>query len=602
MKNYFIIILSSLLILAWCQKENETVKINDFENYEKTTVYIWKILWESKFVWNIEPKEKTTISSKVWWKIVLINSEKWDYINKWDLLTQLDTIENQVNYQSASNIENSLEVMKKQTSEMFDAQIVAMEQKVKQAEQVLKLASTETNNNWVGLLQIEQSKISAETIKLQLSHTENVLKQKENTIYSNAKNAISQTKILLWDIWTFVDGILWLSDKKNSEYNSTREYIWARNSEQRSQTEESRYLLKKEYSNLEKEIEIVLKLSNNPDDEEKIRLKEALLKTESFLELTRSLLEKLDETLENSVTSNSLPATLLDQYKQQNLMLQNNLELALLTAEWEYLLWIKWSIQAIENFDKQATMELDLLRKQNSIADQQYEITQKSVDSNYEIAKNQYNEIIANLNSLKKQKDAELSKLDTEITEVNWNKDMVNVMLENSSVRAPFDWVIIERFANYWQVIWPWTPIFSIWTNKELKVVIYVPESQILGIETWQETTIEISSINQTFTGIIKKISPLVDSLSKKVSVDIGIDNKDNKIKIWSYVNVTIPSKERIWIYVPFNFIEYEFGEAFVYLLKWNKLKKEYIKIQSCNSKNCVVEWDIKEWVTIVKP
>gem|GEM_PF-5201143 len=64
-------------------------------------------------------------------------------------------------------------------------------------------------------------------------------------------------------------------------------------------------------------------------------------------------------------------------------------------------------------------MELDLLRKQNSIADQQYEITQKSVDSNYEIAKNQYNEIIANLNSLKKQKDAELSKLDTEITEVN---------------------------------------------------------------------------------------------------------------------------------------------------------------------------------------
>gem|GEM_PF-7031339 len=84
---------------------------------------------------------------------------------------------------------------------------------------------------------------------------------------------------------------------------------------------------------MEKEIEIVLKLSNNPDDEEKIRLKEALLKTESFLELTRSLLEKLDETLENSVTSNSLPATLLDQYKQQNLMLQNNLELALLTAE-----------------------------------------------------------------------------------------------------------------------------------------------------------------------------------------------------------------------------------------------------------------------------
>jgi hypothetical protein len=123
-------------------------------------------------------------------------------------------------------------------------------------------------------------------------------------------------------------------------------------------------------------------VKNSPDvtaDENlKQRIYDQLKKTETLFVSLRSLADDVYRLVDSSVSSPTFPEQMINQYKHQATTFQNMIEQTLLTAQGNYLLGIKGSIQAIENFKKESKMQLDLLQKQYEMAKKQYETAKQT--------------------------------------------------------------------------------------------------------------------------------------------------------------------------------------------------------------------------------
>jgi hypothetical protein len=203
---------------------------------------------------------------------------------------------------------------------------------------------------------------------------------------------------------------------------------------------------------------------------------------------------------------------------------------------------------------------------------------------------------------LKKQKDAQLSWIKSQLNQIQWNKDLASVQAWNTRIEAPYSWVIVDKLWNLWQVIWMGTPVYSIADTSNLKIKVYIPESQIWNINIYDNALIYISSYWEYFSGQVTNISPMADISSKKIPVEIQIENPDWKLKIWMYWTVNIWNNTQEGSLVPYDFVKYEYWKAYVKSKdsQW-KLEKKYLDIFGCNNQFCLLKNEEMVWEILVK-
>ena len=619
MKKSIYILTWLSLLLAWCGTNSKNISI---DSYEKTyQVLSWSIDSNNKYVWTLQSEKTSFLSFKMPGRIVNLFVKEWDKVKAWQILAILGWNEVKTQFSSAKDMLASLWAMYKSTENMFDAQIKSVEAKVAQAKagmEWLKTGVQDTENITKEQLltaekQVKQAEIWLQTAETNLNHTKQVLKQKEKDVYSNAKNAVSNTKILLTNFLLFVDQTFGISDENKHKNDSFDSYLSAKNT---SLKEEIKTLWRKingDFISWKQETDQLLTDIQNSsavedDDKLKQRIYENLQKAKDLLISSRSLASKVFTAIDSSVASSFFPQTMINQYKQQATTFQNNIEKTLLTAQWNFLLWVKWSIQAIDNLKKQTSMQLDLLEKQYQLAKAWYETAKQTyeqykamsewkvneVSTKFEVAKKQYEEALKGLEALKKQKQAQLSQIKSQINQVKWNKNLAAVSLWNIKLFAPYDGVITQKMANIWQVVGAGMPIFQIADETKLKAVFYVPVKEVSSIKEWQKVILE--ALWTTLTWTISLIYPSADMYSKKIPVEVKLSwTAPKNWKLGMYISWYPISKKIHWIIIPQDFIHYEYGKAYVYKKEDNDYKKTYIKIWKCDNDYCIVE----DWLKV---
>lgn len=66
----------------------------------------------------------------------------------------------------------------------------------------------------------------------------------------------------------------------------------------------------------------------------------------------RTLLKESYLTMQNSVSSANFTDSTINTYKTQIATFQTQNEQVILNVFWNYIIWLKWSIDSIENFEK----------------------------------------------------------------------------------------------------------------------------------------------------------------------------------------------------------------------------------------------------------
>ena len=629
------------LILSWCGTQN--LKPVSIDNYIQTyTVKTGSISSFDKYVWVLQSDQTTYLGFKLPGRVTNLYVKEWDFVKRWQLLATLDGNEVKTQYASAKQMLDSLWAMYNNTKKMFDAQIKSMEAKVAQAKawmEWLKTGLWDTQKITKEQLataekQVKQAEIGLQTAKTNLEHTKQVLRQKEQDIYSNSKNALAQARILMDNFMVFVDKLFGISDKNKHANDAFENYLSAKNTALKEKVKNKWLALDSKYLDWKKKVDQLLsdiKNSKSVVDDEKLksRIYDSLKDTKEILVNARKLASMVFEAIDSSISGPTFPQQMINQYKQQVTTFQTNIERTLLTAEWNFLLWLKWSIQNIENFKKQSAMQLDLLQKQYELAQARYETAKQTyeqykamsegkineVSTKFEVAKKQYEEALKWLQALKEQEKTQLAQIKTQIDQVKWNKNLAAVNLGNIKLYAPYGGVITKKMVNIWQVVWAWTPVYVIANPNKLKWIFYVPVEEVKNIKLWQK--VYISGLWKTITWEISVIYPAADMISKKVPVEVRFNSAPKNWVIWMYIT-WYPTKEAfVWPIVPQSFIRYEYGTPYVYLRSeeenWGQkskdevrgektameFKKVYIKLGKCDDNFCIVKEGLKVWDVI---
>ena len=594
-------ILSTLLSLTSC---NNKVEELPRKYYSTGSVFSGSINTQDSFVWYIEWKQTVNLAPKLGWRISDIYIKEGDYVKEGDILVKLDSLEAKVWYGTADSIINSLNSLKKSTAMMFDKQILAMEYKVEQAKIWEKWIK-----QWLGdkiiisNTQLETAKTWIETAKANLDHTKIVLETKKIHIYENLENAIVWSVILDTNIINYIDSLLWITEANKKKNDIFEDYLSAKN---------TIYLKEAENKFLEvNKLYLEYKLFYDNEIDWKKPSKETVLKWLNDWELLawklKSLLSSVYNVLDNSIENIYFSLETINNYKKTTSDFWNYIESSLLTVSWEYTLWLKWSRQSLDDFEKSSWMQINLLEKQLELAENTYaqykamtewQITE--VETEKEVTSSQLNEIIAWLSALKKQKETALKEIDTKISEAKWEQNSAWVMIEAWIIRSPINWIIISNNAKLWQVISSWMPILTVSNDDNLEINITVSDEQYNNIALWDLALLEVAWLDKQIFWKITNILSSRDLITKKIPIEISLENIWKKIKIWSYTKIIFNNSwSNNWTIISNSAIISKFMIPWVYVLNNNIVEFKNIKILKQNDNFSEINW-LNIWEIVI--
>jgi RND family efflux transporter MFP subunit len=105
-------------------------------------------------------------------------------------------------------------------------------------------------------------------------------------------------------------------------------------------------------------------------------------------------------------------------------------------------------------------------------------------------------------------------------------------VLGDSSIRAPFDGVIGERYVNVGQYVQATTRVASIYAPDPLRLALTVPEANVAAITPEMPVAFTVVAYGDVpFEGHVKYISPNVRESTRDLVVEAVVPNTDGRLK-----------------------------------------------------------------------
>jgi multidrug efflux pump subunit AcrA (membrane-fusion protein) len=175
--------------------------------------------------------------------------------------------------------------------------------------------------------------------------------------------------------------------------------------------------------------------------------------------------------------------------------------------------------------------------------------------------------------------------------------------VDNGTVVAPFDGVVVDKSATVGQVVAPGMPLVVVAKDDSVKVKVYLPESEASAVKMGDLAEIRFADSISGVTAPISLVSPAADPVTRKVAVEIRLPNPDRKMVLVTTANVRFAGKTVSGKVVPYRFVEYSFGEPSVSVKAADgTVRKIRVTLTGCSSDACVTEGGLNVGDTVVAP
>jgi RND family efflux transporter MFP subunit len=113
-------------------------------------------------------------------------------------------------------------------------------------------------------------------------------------------------------------------------------------------------------------------------------------------------------------------------------------------------------------------------------------------------------------------------------------------MLGYTTILAPFNGVVTQKFANSGDLATPGVPLVQLENDASLQAVTAVPESLIHYIKSGDKLTVEVPSAQLTLTGTVAEIAPAANPQSRTAPVKINIEY-NTALRTGQFARVILP-------------------------------------------------------------
>lgn len=652
-----------LIILSSCGS-NTSKTSDEVTKKQVTTQIISKDYFSEniKLVGKISPVIETPIAAQVPWTIKEIRAEVWKEVKKWQVLATIDlgTSTYWASFNNANTAYNNSLNSYSYTEESISRDLETARIQLENAktakdntylttEKQLEISQTQLDNiqttkdNTINTTDenLKQAQIwidlAAKQLDLANTNLANYIKNsdlqlkslytQEDSTYDDIKIAIDNAFISIDSTLTQIDLILWVTDANKNNNDAYETYLWAKNTDIKTKAETQLIETKNLYNSYLK--------SKNYDSKAKVI--ESLNRMITLAQKTSELCDSMVSVLDNSITWWSFTQATLDSLKINALWTWiSTKQAAINTIKWSLISAKNWTIkltdtinttkstidtqtvslnktidisetalanakQSYANLRAWNTTQLDTINWNKKLLETQLQNTIVSIKQTRDTVDNALRIAQSNFDSTKAKLNSQRIAAKSQIDNAKWWKDLAWIQLNNTSIIAPFDWIITARNVEQWWMVAWWTPVFSIWDKSQLKVKLDVNSDNITYLSLWQEAT--VSRWDSTFSWVITLISPAADPTSKMFKAEIKILNSNNLINLWDYIDVAIKKTKSAEkkILVPFSSLlslgQWDYS---VFVVKDWVAKTRQVKIWEQNSTQVEVKSGLNEWEKVV--
>ena len=403
---------------------------------------------------------------------------------------------------------------------------------------------------------LQLQKIDNSIIKSELDYENTKIANNEilESYYNSLKKEHNALVNFLDDIIEFSDQILWVTDWNKGNNDSFQNFLGAKNSGQKRETEDNLRNLISYRENVFKNITLDNVNSWNS-------LIETLWILNNWYNYSKVLLSSLEETINNSINSVwSLSQTEIDAYISSINIYQS-------THQSTYSIFISYDstvksfLRTYLNSEESILKSIELLKKDREILNKTLSVWWDSAEVGFNktiinskdaisILELQIKSAENNYLNAQKTRDVTLRSLNNIISEANISYRQSFKEYEKLTITSPISWVIDDIFIDLGQEISNWAQTFSISNNSDNEIDISFNKDELNYIHEWMK--VEVIFNNNTFIGSIYSISKNADSNLNYISKINLIDW--NNIT-WNIVSIIIPVEINN-ILLPINIIK----------------------------------------------
>lgn len=143
--------------------------------------------------------------------------------------------------------------------------------------------------------------------------------------------------------------------------------------------------------------------------------------------------------------------------------------------------------------------------------------------------------------------------------------ERLNLLIEKSQIRAPFDGVVSRRQVEVGQWISQGDPVGALVQMDPLFVRVNVPEYVIARVKSGDQARVTIDALGgQTLSGVVEQILPEADPASRTVPVKIRLPNPELRIRPGFFARAVLVSGSDASLLVPRDAVVTQGGRSHV--------------------------------------
>lgn len=131
--------------------------------------------------------------------------------------------------------------------------------------------------------------------------------------------------------------------------------------------------------------------------------------------------------------------------------------------------------------------------------------------------------------------------IQTQMTQAKAAYNSAKSQLDDASVVAPISGIIGRKYYEDGDMANPAMPLVTVVQMNEVEIMIDVPEKELGLLSIGQEASVKVASFpDRIFKGIVHRISPVLDPMTRMATVEVLVDNPNHLLKPGMYSNIDI--------------------------------------------------------------
>lgn len=147
--------------------------------------------------------------------------------------------------------------------------------------------------------------------------------------------------------------------------------------------------------------------------------------------------------------------------------------------------------------------------------------------------------------------------------------------LTDATVRSPIAGIVARRFVSRGDVVSPGTELYRIIDPSSMRLEASVPSEQLGAITVGATVNFTVRGYpNQSFAGVIERISPMADSVTRQVPIFVSIPNTQGVLVAGLFAEGRVLQEVRQALVVPLTAVNERGGTPWVLRVKGGKTER----------------------------